>query len=141
MSSLSSHEALLLMDFKFFFSFSLRYFTAYCSPYIIALMMVATGCSATGNKLTLEENGHQYCDTNKTIIEKNGVVDSTQITECSDDPVKKLLPPKMGIAKECREHWYSVNINGRMVERKGYACLMQGKDYETSKWYIVTSPF
>ena len=109
--------------------------------YIIALMMVATGCSATGNKLTLEENGHQYCDTNKTIIEKNGVVDSTQITECSDDHVKKLLPPKMGIAKECREHWYSVNINGRMVERKGYACLMQGKDYETSKWYIVTSPF
>ena len=109
--------------------------------YTLALMVVCTGCSATGNKLTLEESGHQYCDTNKTIIEKNGEVNSTQTTECSDDPVKKLLPPKMGIAKECREHWYSVNINGKKVQRKGYACLMQGKDYETSKWYIVTSPF
>ena len=54
-------------------------------------MMVATGCSARRNKLTLEENG-PYCDTNKTIIEKNGVVDSTQITECSDDPVKSYWP-------------------------------------------------
>ena len=45
----------------------------------------------------------------------------------------------MGIAKECLEHWYSVNINGRMVQRKVPAQSMQGKDYETSKWYIVNS--
>ena len=109
--------------------------------YIVALMVVCTGCSDTGNKLTLEENGHQYCDTEKTIIDNNGTTNSKQITKCSDDPVKKLLPPKMGMGKQCREHWYSVLIGGKRVERKGYACLMQGKDYETSKWYIVTSPF
>ncbi len=109
--------------------------------YTLTLVLICTGCASTETKLTLEESGHQYCDTNKTIVDNNGVVNSTQTTECSDNPVKKLLPPKMGMAKECREHWYSVNINGRMVERKGYACLFQGKDYETSKWYIVTSPF
>ena len=80
--------------------------------YIIALMMVATGCSATGNKLTLEENGHQYCDTNKTNIEKNGVVDSTQITECSDDPVKKLLPPKQNTTN----HNKNVHLNNNRYE-------------------------
>ena len=109
--------------------------------YTIGLMMVMTACSATGNKLTLEESGHQYCDTDKTIIEKNGSTDSTQITKCSDDPVKKLLPPKMGMGTQCQEHWYTILINGKQVERKGYACLFKGKDYESSKWYIVTSPY
>ena len=47
----------------------------------------------------------------------------------------------MGLGTNCREHWYSVNINGKMVERKGYACLFKGKDYESSRWYIVDSPY
>ena len=108
--------------------------------YIIGLMILCTACSAT-NKLSLEESGHQYCETDKTIIDKNGSTDSTQITKCSDDPVKKLLPPKMGMGTQCQEHWYTILINGKQVQRKGYACLFKGKDYESSKWYIVTSPF
>jgi len=109
--------------------------------YTLALLVVCTGCSATGQKLSMEESGQQYCETDKTIIDTNGSQDVTQITKCSDNIVKKLLPPKMGLGKNCREHEYEIFLNRSRVTRKGYACLFKGKDYESSKWYIVTSPY
>lgn len=110
--------------------------------YLLLLLSVVliSACSSTGQNLKSELP--QYCQTDETIHLKDGnTVSSNTTVKCSDDPVKKMLPPKMGLAEMCKEHWYEVNINGRMVERKGYACLVKGNSYETSRWYIVNSPY
>jgi len=107
---------------------------------ISTVCILVSACSST-KKLTLEEAGHQYCENDKVIVEKNGKLESVQVTKCTDNAVKKLLPPKMGVGKQCRSFIYTSRLNDRNVERIGYACLMKGKDYETSRWYIVQSPY
>ena len=34
---------------------------------------------------------------------------------------------KMGVADHCKEYYYDVVLNGKIVERRGFACLMKGK--------------
>ena len=46
----------------------------------------------------------------------------------------------MGVADHCKEYYYDVVLNGKIVERRGFACLMKGKDYESSRWYIIADP-
>ena len=115
------------------------------NPFYKTLLIIGTcvlmSACANNKKLTLEESGHQYCTTNKKMITEDGVLKEIKITECSDDNVKKLMPPKMGLGKQCREYWYKIRLSGQMVNKKGYACLFAGDNYETSKWYIVKSPF
>jgi hypothetical protein len=110
--------------------------------YVLLLSVILmSACSSTGQVAT-KSHIPQYCQTDETIQIKDGkTVSSNTIVQCSDNVVKKMLPPKMGLAESCREHWYEVNINGQMVERKGYACLVKGNSYETSRWYIVNSPY
>lgn len=110
--------------------------------YVLLLSVILmSACSSTGQVAT-KSHIPQYCQTDETIQIKDGkTVSSNTIVQCSDNVVKKMLPPKMGLAESCREHWYEVNINGQMVERKGYACLVKGNSYETSRWYIVDSPY
>ena len=107
---------------------------------IISACLVMSAC-ANNKKLTLQESGHQYCTTNKIMVTENGVLKEIKVTECNDDVVKKLMPPKMGLGQNCHEHWYTIRLNGQMVDKKGYACQFKGKDYEHTKWYIVKSPF
>jgi len=47
----------------------------------------------------------------------------------------------MGVADHCKEYYYDVVLNGKIVERRGFACLMKGKDYESSRWYIIADPY
>jgi|TARA_B100001559_G_scaffold299834_1_gene285425 hypothetical protein len=107
---------------------------------IISTCVLISAC-ASKPRLTMQEAGHQYCTTNKTMVEQDGVIKEIKVTECNDDNVKKLMPPKMGLGKNCREHWYNIRLNGRMVKQKGYACQFKGDSYETTKWYIVKSPY
>ena len=107
---------------------------------IISACLVMSAC-ANNKKLTLQEAGHQYCTTEKVMVEKNGKLEAIQITNCNDDEVKKLLPPKMGLGKNCREFWYDTVLDGRYKKRRGFACQFKGDTYETTKWYIVKSPY
>ena len=108
----------------------------------ILLLGLILGVSACSTTPPLGQTQMQYCETDQIIKKSNDKTVSSETTlTCSDSPVKKLIPPKMGLGTNCKEHWYSVNINGNMVERKGYACLFKGKDYESSRWYIVDSPY
>ena len=107
---------------------------------IIGACVLVSACAGK-QKLTLQEAGHQYCTTTKTMVEQDGVLKEIKVTECNDDNVKKLMPPKMGLGSQCQEHWYYINLGGRQVKRKGYACLSKGDSYETSRWYIVKSPY
>jgi hypothetical protein len=113
----------------------------FCKLILISSMCILVNACSSTKHLTLEEAGHQYCETEKVMVEKNGKLEAVQVTKCTDNPVKKLLPPKMGVGKECRSFLYNSKLGDRRVERVGYACLMKGKDYETSRWYIVQSPY
>jgi len=113
----------------------------FCKLLLISSVCILVNACSSTKHLTLEEAGHSYCENEKVIVEQNGVIDSAQITKCTDNPVKKLLPPKMGVGKDCRSFSFISQLGGRNVERIGYACLMKGKDYETSRWYIVQSPY
>ena len=109
---------------------------------ILLLLGLILGVSACSTTPPLGKTQMQYCETDQIIKKSNDKTVSSETTlTCSDSPVKKLIPPKMGLGSNFREHWYSVNINGKMVERKGNACLFKGKDYESSRWYIVDSPY
>ncbi len=109
---------------------------------LLGLILGVSACSSTPPLGNTQAQLMQYCETNQIIKKSNDKTVSSETTlTCSDSPVKKLIPPKMGLGSNCREHWYSVNINGNQVERKGYACLFKGKDYESSRWYIVDSPY
>ena len=113
----------------------------FCKTLLIISTCVLMSACANNTKLTLQESGHQYCTTDKIMVEEDGVLKEIKVTKCNDDVVKKLLPPKMDLGKNCQEHWYKINLGGRMVDKKGYACLFKGDSYETSKWYIVKSPY
>ena len=109
---------------------------------LLGLILGVSACSSTPPLGNTQSQLMQYCETDQIIKKSNDKTVSSKTTlTCSDSPVKKLIPPKMGLGSNCREHWYSVNINGNQVERKGYACLFKGKDYESSRWYIVDSPY
>ena len=109
---------------------------------LLGLILGVSACSSTPPLGNTQAQLMQYCETDQIIKKSNDKTVSSETTlTCSDSPVKKLIPPKMGLGSNCREHWYSVNINGNQVERNGYACLFKGKDYESSRWYIVDSPY
>ena len=107
---------------------------------VISVLLLVNACGTTPKK-TLEEAGHQYCTTQKVMVTTNGILEEVKVTECNDDNVKKLMPPKMGVGKNCREFWYTIYLDNQEARRRGYACLFKGKDYEHSKWYIVKYPF
>jgi|TARA_B100001013_G_scaffold307636_1_gene211247 hypothetical protein len=107
---------------------------------VISVLLLVSACGST-KKLTLQEAGHQYCTTQKIMVTENGVLEEVKITECNDDYVKNLLPPKMGLGEQCREYWYTIILNNRPVKKRGFACQMRGDSYETTKWYIVKSPY
>ena len=46
----------------------------------------------------------------------------------------------MGVADHCKEYYYDVVLNGKIVERRGFACLMKGKDYESSVGILLLIP-
>jgi hypothetical protein len=82
---------------------------------------------------------NQYCNlvTETTVIkDQNGrVVDSNtkEVMKC-DDGAKDFLAYS-GIAKDCGEFVYSMNLKGQPVQRKGYAC----QKFDGS-WEVVRHP-
>ena len=66
----------------------------------------------------------QYCNLKtETIntVDGNGVVIDSKTTEVlvCDDSVKDFLAYS-GIAKECREYYYHINLKGYLMKKKGY---------------------
>jgi hypothetical protein len=82
--------------------------------------LILAGCSSAP-KVTAQKP--QYCHTSQTIQTKNGEkVDSTTTVECTDDQIKKMSSVRLGIASNCGEFSYWMNIGGRNVQRKGISC-------------------
>ena len=87
---------------------------------LLACLMVLTGC-ASGPKVMAQKP--QYCHTSQTITLQNGEnVDSVTQVECTDDQIKKLFQVRSGMAPNCGQFSYWMQIGGKDVQRKGISC-------------------
>lgn len=106
---------------------------------VIALLCIVSlgGCGSTAPIKTSE----QFCDLkSKTVSvkDKTGrVVDeeSIDVMVCNDNKVDRLFHAKSGMARDCGEYKYVMTLNGRPVERTGYACQKYN-----GTWEVVPHP-
>jgi hypothetical protein len=84
------------------------------------LIVALTGCSSTPK---VQAQKPQYCHTSQEILIRNGEkVDSATLVECTDDQLKRLAVARIGMAPNCGEFTYWMQIGGRDVQRKGISC-------------------
>ncbi len=101
-----------------------------------AVGLTMAGCSSHTPK-TMAQFEPQYCYQSNTIKTKNGnTVSSEGLTECTDNPANKHFLAYSGLAKDCREHWYSIILKGKEEKRRGYIC--QKID---GTWEVVNHPY
>jgi uncharacterized protein YceK len=86
----------------------------------LAVIMALTGCSSSP-KVTAQKP--QYCHTSQNIVVKNGEkVDSATLVECTDDQIKRMPAVKLGMAPNCGQFTYHMQIGSNYVQRKGISC-------------------
>jgi outer membrane murein-binding lipoprotein Lpp len=97
--------------------------------------LLLVGCSSAP-KVSAEKP--QYCYTSQTIIAENGEkVNSRTQVECTDDQVKRLVKPRMGMADHCGTYTYNMTLGGRNVQRQGISCMVLNERGEVVGWEIV----
>ena len=69
---------------------------------------------------------NQYCnlktETIQVVDSSGTVIDSKTVEKLvCDDGVKDFLAYS-GIAKDCREYYYTINLSGYPIKKKGYVC-------------------
>jgi len=68
----------------------------------------------------------QYCNAQtETIIikdAKGNITDKKTVEKMVCDDGAKDFLAYSGIAKECREYWFSMNLNNQWIRKKGYVC-------------------
>ena len=89
--------------------------------YVALIGLVAlAGCSSSP-KATAQKP--QYCHTSQNIVIRNGEkVDSATLLECTDDQIKRMPAVRLGMAPNCGQFSYWMQIGGNHVQRKGISC-------------------
>ena len=89
--------------------------------YVALIGLVAlAGCSSSP-KVTAQKP--QYCHTSQNIVIRNGEkVDSATLLECTDDQIKRMPAVRLGMAPNCGQFSYWMQIGGSHVQRKGISC-------------------
>ncbi len=86
----------------------------------LSSIIALTGCSSTPKVAAKKP---QYCHTSQEILIRNGEkVDSATLVECTDDQLKRVAVARIGMAPNCGEFTYWMQIGGRDVQRKGISC-------------------
>jgi hypothetical protein len=94
---------------------------------LLLLVVILAGCSSAP-KQTVQA---PYCYTNQDIKVQNGErISSETRLQCSDNPVERMAIRNYGISPHCGEYKYYMTIQGRVVERRGYACQKMDGTYE-----------
>ena len=95
---------------------------------LLACIMALTGC---GSAPKVVERTPQYCHTSQTIVKKNNdTVNSETTVECTDDQIKRIAANRLGMAPNCGEFTYWMQIGGRDVQRKGISCQKTDGNWE-----------
>lgn len=88
---------------------------------LLFIVMALAGCSSAPKQSRLINN--QYCHTSQTIeTTDKQVVSSKTLVKCTDDPIERYAPARLGLAKDCIETYLPVNRDGRLIQEKVYAC-------------------
>lgn len=86
--------------------------------FLTALFLV--GCSSSPKTVAQKP---QYCYTSQKIVtEDKETVSSQTEVDCTDDQIKRLAVARIGMAPNCGEFTYWMNIGGNNVQRKGISC-------------------
>lgn len=94
---------------------------------ILILAIIMAGCSSAPKQSAQAP----YCYTNQDIRVQNGErVSSETRLQCSDNPVDRIAIRNYGISPNCGEYKYLMTLNGKTVERRGYACQKIDGTYE-----------
>jgi hypothetical protein len=102
---------------------------------IILAVIFLTGCGSSPKAVAERP---QYCYTSQTIVTENGErVNSRTQVECTDDQIKRLVQPRLGMADHCGTYTYNMTIGGRYVQRKGISCQILNERGEVVGWEIV----
>lgn len=84
---------------------------------IITVSLLA-GCASTSPEVS---NQDQYCYTNETVKDNDGLVSSQTTIECSDDPLKRAK--LVGVdPKYCRRWERRGTVNGYEKQFGGFIC-------------------
>ena len=88
------------------------------------LTLLLSGCSSSPK---VQAKTEQFCDMkSKTVsIRKDGqVVDekTVEVMECNDNRIQRLFQVQSGMAPNCGEFSYWMQIGGKHVQRKGVSC-------------------
>lgn len=103
-------------------------YTVKNSLWAVIVTITVTGCSSAP-KVVAEKP--QYCYTSQTIVTQNGEkVNSRTEVECTDDQIKRLFYARSGMAANCGEYTYWMQIGGRDVQRKGVSCQKPDGSWE-----------
>lgn len=95
---------------------------------VIAMMSVLTGCTSASK---VADRKPQYCHTSQTIVKNNNdTVNSETTVECTDDQIKRVAANRLGMAPNCGEFTYWMQIGGRDVKRKGISCQKTDGNWE-----------
>ena len=99
---------------------------------LITSLTILSACSSTKEVASTQ----QFCYSKGTIEQTNtDTVNSKFVYECDDRPANNWKL-QLGIADNCREHWYDVFLNGKRVQRRGYVC----QKFDGS-WEVVPTNF
>lgn len=95
---------------------------------MLILISLLSGCSSAPK---VEARKPQYCYTNQAILVQNGEkVESATLVECSDDQVQRLTAKRLGMASNCGEFTYWMQLGGKNVQRKGISCQKMDGSWE-----------
>ena len=104
---------------------------------IIAGAVMLSACSSHNDKPVMAQFQPQYCHTDSQYTLQNGNKANSRVdVKCTDNPKNKHFLAYSGMAQTCREHWYEIVLNGKVVPQRGYVC--QKLD---GSWEIVGHPY
>lgn len=88
---------------------------------LIVCVVLLVGCSSAPKKSRLVSD--QYCHTSQIIeTQDKQNVSSRTVVKCSDDPVDKYIPVRMGLAANCQTIYTDINLGGRLVRERHEVC-------------------
>ena len=107
------------------------------NPLIIVGAVMALSACSSNTVPVMAQFEPQYCHTDSEYTLQNGNKANSRVdVKCTDNPNNKHFLAYSGVAKECREYFYEINLNGQDQYQRGYVCQkMDGT------WEIVSHPY
>ena len=103
--------------------------------FLFLALIFMVGCSSAPK---VQAHKTQNCHTSQTIVTEYGErVNSRTELDCTDDQIKRLVKPRMGMADHCGTYTYNMTLGGRNVQRQGISCMVLNERGEVVGWEIV----